>query len=109
MRDVEEMVGDPELRSQAGAIRDRVRQLRVEMRRHSEEPKWDLIERIVAEPMRELRKEVRAELLRRSASKNALVPIDRDPVPAEFEDAVRRYYENLGAGDVTPTVSETGQ
>ncbi|MEL6105807.1 MAG: hypothetical protein AAFU85_07220, partial [Planctomycetota bacterium] len=97
MRDVEEMVGDARLRARAGAIRDRARQMRIDVKRHGKEPQWELVEEMVAEPLRELQRDVRAELLRRSASKNALVPIDRDPVPAEFTDAVKRYYENLGS------------
>ena len=100
MRDVEEMVGDPDLRARANSIRDRVRQMRTDMNRHGEAQKWELVEDLVAEPLRELKQEVRAELLRRTASKNELVPIDRDPVPAQFTDAVRRYYENLGSADV---------
>jgi hypothetical protein len=100
MRDVEEMVGDPDLRAQANTIRDRVRQMRADMKRHGEEPKWGLVEELVAQPLRELRKEVRAELLRRTATKNQLVPIDRDPVPVEFAEAVRQYYENLGSADL---------
>ncbi|MEM6470225.1 MAG: hypothetical protein AAF802_11770 [Planctomycetota bacterium] len=95
MRDVEEMVGDPELRNRAVTIRDRVRQLRVEQKRHGGTPKWELVEDLVARPLRELQRDVRAELLRRTASKNELVPIDREAVPDEFTGAVQRYYENL--------------
>ena len=29
---------------------------------------------------------------------DALVPIDRDPVPPQFAEGVRRYYERLGSG-----------
>ena len=104
MRDVEEMVGDADLRAQANTIRDRVRQMRTEMKRGSQKPQWELVDELIAQPLRELKKEVRAELLRRTASKNELVPIDRDPVPAEFTEAVRRYYENLGSVDL-----ESGQ
>jgi hypothetical protein len=107
MRDVEEMVGDPDLRARANTIRDRVRQMRADMKRHGEQPQWNLVEELIAEPMRELKQEVRAELLRRTASKNELVPIDRDPVPAEFTEAVRRYYENLGSADLDPVITES--
>ena len=109
MRDVEEMVGDPELRGQAAAIRERVRQMRIEMKRHGEDPKWGLVEEMVADPLRELTMEVKAELLRRTAKKNALVPIDRDPVPAEFTDAVQKYYENLGSGKMLPASARERQ
>ncbi|WP_157469750.1 hypothetical protein [Gemmata sp. SH-PL17] len=48
-------------------------------------------------PLNELRDRV-AEEVRRRESPDALVPIDRDPVPPEFVDGVRRYYERLGGG-----------
>ena len=98
LRDVEEMVGDPDLRSRAAQIRDRARQMRAEMERHSKLPQWDLVEELVAQPLRELKRDVKLEYLRRAAEKNALVPIDRDPVPDRFTEAVRQYYENLGSG-----------
>ncbi|MEM7316427.1 MAG: hypothetical protein AAF497_25110 [Planctomycetota bacterium] len=53
---------------------------------------------MIAQPLRELKRDVSEELLRRSAEKHAPVPIDRDPVPNEFVDAVREYYESLGGG-----------
>ncbi|EMI51801.1 hypothetical protein RSSM_06778 [Rhodopirellula sallentina SM41] len=53
---------------------------------------------MIAEPLRELRRDVREEWMRRSAEKNALVPIDRDPVPDQYSNAVREYYERLGSG-----------
>ncbi len=98
LRDVEEMVEDPELRSRAARIRDRAREVRVEFKRHSKTPQWELVEQMIAEPLRELKRDVAEELLRRSAEKHAPVPIDRDPVPSEFADAVRQYYESLGSG-----------
>lgn len=97
MRDVEEMVEDPELRSEAARIRDRVRNLRMEMKRHSKKPDWELVESMVAQPLEELRNRV-AEELRRRGGEDQLAPLDRDPVPERFEDRVRRYYERLGSG-----------
>ncbi len=99
LRDVEEMVDDPELRSQAARIRDRAREVRLDFRRHSQEPQWSTVEKMIAEPLRELKRDVAEELVRRSAEKHAPVPIDRDPVPAEFTEAVRQYYESLGSGN----------
>ena len=49
MRDVEEMVNDPRLRSQATQIRERVRQMRIDVKRHSEQPKWNLVDQLVVE------------------------------------------------------------
>ena len=45
----------------------------------------------------ELQKQLDEELLRR-ASPEAAVPLDRDPVPDKFGEAVKRYYERLGSG-----------
>jgi hypothetical protein len=51
----------------------------------------------VLKPLAELQDRVSEEVLRRTA-KDARVPLDRDPVPAEYQDAVRRYYERIGSG-----------
>jgi hypothetical protein len=98
LRDVEQMIEDPALRAEATRIRERARQMRGEMKRHSLPPQWDEIEQLIAKPLRELKTNVAIELLRRSADRHAIVPLDRDPVPDRFGDAVRRYYENLGSG-----------
>jgi len=52
---------------------------------------------MVANPLTELRERVTEEIRRRE-SPDGLAPIDRDPVPTEFEDRVRVYYEQLGSG-----------
>ncbi|TWU62669.1 DUF4175 family protein [Crateriforma conspicua] len=101
LRDVEEMLETPELRSRATQIRDRARELRREQIRHSKPPQWEVVDEMIATPLRELRRAVREELMRRTAEKNSKVPIDRDPVPGRFADAVQRYYENLGSGQVS--------
>lgn len=98
LRDIEEIVEDPELRAEAARIREEATSFRREFKRHSEEPKWNLVRELVSRPLRELRQGISEELLRRSAEKNQVVPIDRDPVPDEFVEQVRRYYENLGSG-----------
>jgi hypothetical protein len=97
LRDVEEMLDDPELRAEAAEIRDRARGLRVEYKRHSQEPNWDLVRMGVIEPLNDLRDRIAEELIRRQGGE-VLAPIDRDPVPPQFADPVRRYYEELGRG-----------
>ena len=97
LRDVEEMVDDPQLRSDAARIRDRLRDFREEVKRHSKEPNWELVEKMVAQPLEELRNRVAEELRRRRGDKE-LAPLDRDPVPEKYEDRVRLYYEQLGTG-----------
>jgi hypothetical protein len=49
----------------------------------------------ILRPLLEVRSRVAEDLARRE-SKDPLVPLDRDPVPARFAEAVRRYYEELG-------------
>ena len=97
MRDVEELLEDPDWRAEAAQIRDRVRGAREEFRRHSKEPDWTKLQSLVAEPIQELRNRI-ADEVRRRESPDALVPIDRDPVPPQFAEGVRRYYERLGSG-----------
>ena len=97
LRDVEEMMADPELRSEAARIRDEAKQIRREAQRHSAEPNWDLVKLNIVKPLAELQDRVAEELLRRTSS-DARVPLDRDPVPTQYQDAVRRYYERIGSG-----------
>lgn len=97
LRDVEEMIDDPQLRAEAARIRDRARGFRRDLKRHSKEPEWDLVELQVAKPLAELRDRVAEELLRRTSA-DAIIPLDRDPVPSKYSEQVRKYYERLGAG-----------
>lgn len=97
LRDVEEMVTNPQLRSEAARIRDRARGFRQDLQRHSAPPNWDLIQLEVTKPLVELRDRLMEEVRRRS-SQESLVPIDRDPVPPRYQEQVRRYYEELGSG-----------
>lgn len=97
MRDVEEILDDPELRAEAARIRDRVRGVREDYKRHAKEPDWTKLKEMVADPIRELRERI-AEEVRRREEPDAPVPIDRDPVPPRFAEGVRRYYERLGSG-----------
>ncbi|QDU75761.1 hypothetical protein Pan97_28030 [Bremerella volcania] len=98
LRDVEEIVNDPELRAEAARIRDEARELRREQIETSAPPQWDIIQQKVARPLAQLQNRVAEELLRRTAEE-ARVPLDKDPVPAQYEDAVRRYYERLGSSE----------
>ncbi|MEL7497544.1 MAG: hypothetical protein AAFN77_08035 [Planctomycetota bacterium] len=98
LRDVEEMLDDPDLRAEASRIREQAREIRKEFKqRHSAEPNWDLVQMKIAKPLQELQQKVADEILRRT-SKDARVPINREPVPVQYEDAVRQYYQRLGVG-----------
>jgi hypothetical protein len=98
LRDVEEMVADPQLRAEAARIRERARTMRSEMKRHSAEPNWELVQSQVAGPLVELRDRVASELLRRTA-KQAIVPLDRDPVPPRYSEKTRQYYQRLSSDE----------
>jgi len=95
---VEEMLEKPEMRTQVTRIRDRARNFRSEFKRQAKEPQWDLVRLQVLTPLNELREQVNQELLRHESSE-ALVPIDRDPVPSKFSELVKRYYEKLGKSE----------
>jgi len=96
--EVEELLDSPDLRSEVGRVRDRVRTARTEYHRQGEPPRWDLVELEMAAPLNGVRDRLIEELARRQ-SPEALVPIDRDLVPPRYSELVRRYYENLGATD----------
>jgi hypothetical protein len=98
LRDVEEMLTERDLRDEVPRIRDRARSIRAEFTRHGKEPQWDLVRQQITNPLTELRKHL-SDKLAQLQSDEALVPIDRDPVPRRFAELVRRYYENLGGGD----------
>ena len=71
--------------------------MRAESARHSKEPNWELVREFVGRPLVELRDAVADELMRKQTTE-AMVPIDREPVPPQYVDKVKEYYERLGAG-----------
>jgi hypothetical protein len=95
LREVEEMVGQPELRTEIARARERARQLRQEFRRNQQRPDWAVVRLEVVRPLVEVRERIGEELARRDPG-DKLVPIDRDPVPSRYSELVRRYYEELG-------------
>jgi hypothetical protein len=95
---VEEMLDQPELRNELARVRDRARAVRTDFTRHSKAPQWDLVRTEILKPLVEVRSRVMEELARRE-SNEALVPIDRDPVPPKFAEKVRKYYEQLGKSE----------
>lgn len=95
LRDVEEMVDLPDLRTEVSMARERARLMRQEFKGERKKPDWAKVELQVVKPLVEVRQKLQEELARREV-KDSLVPIDRDPVPARYSELVRRYYENLG-------------
>jgi hypothetical protein len=98
LRDVQEMLPQQDLRDQMAQVWDSVRTMRAESKRHGQEPQWDLVQTQVIKPLTELRQRV-SERLAQLQSNEAMVPIDRDPVPDRYNEMVRTYFENLGQGE----------
>ena len=98
LRAVEEMIDLPELQNEVASVRDRARAMRIDYKRNGKEPQWDLVQMEIEKPLAEIRQRVGEELARR-LSREAVVPIDRDPVPQKYSELVRRYYETLGGGE----------
>ncbi|UCG46619.1 MAG: hypothetical protein JSU94_14060 [Phycisphaerales bacterium] len=98
LRDVEEMLTERDLRSEAARVLERAQAMRAEFKRHGKEPQWDLVEERIIKPLTELRKNL-SNKLARLESDQAVAPIDRDPVPGRFSELVRKYFENLGSGE----------
>ena len=95
LRDVEEMLDDPALKAKVAQARDQAKQLRSDYKRNAKEPRWDLVRTKILQPLAEVRQQVNEELARKESKENR-VPIDRDPVPKQYAEQVKRYYEKLG-------------
>lgn len=94
---LEEMLPDEDLRNSVAKVRDDARAMRIDYRRDDLPPGAATINQRITEPLVELRQRISEELAKLNRE-NPVAPIDRDPVPSEFRDLVRRYYEELGAG-----------
>lgn len=95
LRDVEEVLDQPELRNAVAGARERARLFRQEYRRNLKKPDWAVVKADILRPLVEVKAKIGTELSRRQAN-DPLAPVDRDPVPARFAEPVRRYYEDLG-------------
>lgn len=98
LRKVEEALNAPELRNQASRVLDNAREMRADFRRNNQVPQSEQLQTRITEPLAELRSRVAEELAKREAV-NPLAPLDRDPVPQRYREMVRRYYQELGAGE----------
>ncbi|MFN9720884.1 MAG: hypothetical protein ACK58L_19485 [Planctomycetota bacterium] len=95
LRDIEEMLEDPDLRNRVAQVRDRARTMRAEYKRHGEMPQWDLVKSQLLGEMQLLQQRINQEVSKLQSDR-AMVPIDREAVPEEFDSLVQRYYELLG-------------
>ncbi len=97
LRNVEELVEDPALRNQLTQARERATLLRSEYRRLGSAPKWSMVSMEIQRPLVEVQKWLQEELNRKK-NPEKLTPIDRDQVPRQYSDLVRKYYERLSSG-----------
>lgn len=95
---IEEMLPQDDLRNSVAQVRDDARAMRIDFRRDNQPPGAATIGKKITEPLIELRQRISEEIAKMNRE-NPVSPIDRDPVPSEFRDLVRRYYEELGAGN----------
>jgi hypothetical protein len=97
MRDVEQVVDSVELRNRLATVRERVAAFRADYRLHGRRPPADVVKRQVLQPMTEVRVQLQEDLARLE-NVRSLVPLDHDPVPDNYSELVRKYYEKLGGG-----------
>jgi hypothetical protein len=95
MRDVEQVLDEQALRNQLATARERAAAIRAEFRQSRIKPKADLVRRQILDPITEVRVELHENLVRLTDTNN-LVPLDHDPVPENYSELVRKYYEKLG-------------
>lgn len=98
LRNVEELLSQPELRNEAAKVLDNARAMRIDHERNDAAPQVDHLQMRILNPLVELRDRVAEELAKRD-TKNPMVPVDRDPVPPAFRELVKRYYQELGNGN----------
>jgi hypothetical protein len=97
MREVEQVVDSPDLRNQLAEARERVAAFRAEYRRRGQKPDAKTVRAQVLAPMAEVQARLQEDLAR-LANVKSLVPLDHDPVPENYSEMVRKYYEKLGGG-----------
>jgi hypothetical protein len=95
LRDVQRVLDPDDLRNQLATVADRVATFRTEYRNQGRVPSTAIVQQEVIAPMTQVRVWLQEELARHENSAT-LVPLDRDPVPDNYSEVVRTYYENLG-------------
>jgi hypothetical protein len=94
---LEGILPQEELRNALARVRDEAKAMRIDFRRDNLPPAAASIRQRITDPLVELQGRLSDEIAKQNRE-NPIAPIDRDPVPSEFRDLVRRYYEELGAG-----------
>jgi len=96
LRDVESVLDSPDLRNQLATVRDRVGAYRTAYRNGRRIPPPLAVRDELLLPLGQVQVWVNEELARQEHS-DSLVPLDRDPVPENYSELVRKYYEKLGS------------
>jgi hypothetical protein len=96
MRDVEQVLDPPDLRYQLATVRERASVLRGQYRQSGRAPDEKVVREQLIVPMTQVRVWLQEEIARQQNA-NSLVPLDRDPVPDNYSELVRKYYEKLGS------------
>jgi hypothetical protein len=96
LRDVEQVLDPPDLRNQLATVRERTAVLRANYRERGQLPQSDVVRSQILAPMTQVRVWLQEELSRQENTAS-LVPLDRDPVPDNYLELVRKYYEKLGS------------
>lgn len=96
LRNVEQAVDPEDLRNQLATVRERVSALRAEFRQRGRKPDADVVRQQIVMPLTQVRVWLQDELARQEKT-DSLVPLDRDPVPDNYAELVRKYYEKLGS------------
>ncbi len=96
LRNVEQVLEPQDLRNQLSTVRERVASLRADYRERGQLPPSDVVRSQILAPMTQVRVWLQQELSRQENTAS-LVPLDRDPVPENYSELVRKYYEKLGS------------
>jgi hypothetical protein len=96
LRDVEQVLDQPDLRYQLATVRERASALRQQFRQTGRAPEDNVVREQLVLPMTQVRVWLQQEIARQQNA-NSLVPLDRDPVPDNYSELVRKYYEKLGS------------
>ena len=98
LSNIEEMVDQEDIRNGLAKVLDDARAMRIDFQSNNDAPQAGSINQRITNPLVELRQRLSEEIAKLN-KENPIAPIDRDPVPSEFRDLVRRYYEELGSGE----------
>ena len=98
LRKVEDMLQNQKLRQKVAGIRDKMRQMEMEKKRHSKKPEKVEVKNTIYSPLVELNKALDEEIDRLSDTEDK-VRVDREPVPSKYKKQVQSYFDKLGSGD----------